>query len=574
MEKQRIRRRFFDIADWSFEMYRKLFFKIAGISILLHLPIYFLHYISEKFLIEGDEIVNESLLLLVWVIQIIFFLIVIPMLAGYITVKVYVDFTDCLTGNISSPKISFRELLLKLKSAVGYRIFFMFSFALCIWTAISVLFSLAFFVLGPRTLLQIVPFIELPVNIKFWDAFFSLLLYFGVFIWMSFLCIRWMFGYQGIFIENDKFFDALKRSFKISKGAVKLIVVNLIFVFSLQVWLLIAFLLFFLGLDVFANLSLELSLIASILTSLFYPLFIVIITMLYIYKKFDKDAVSLEFKMLKMMGKDQGQDYDRCAVQMPDFKFPKAEAEGEKIYKRAGLFNRFVSCFVDFGIAVVFVFIFEFFGWFFKGHNFMPDWSVWADTFGREYLYIYMLFFYVVAISFAHFVLNLVWSLILNGDTPGKRILGLVVLNEKGEKISKINILIREVFRLIDFFPVFYITGVLVMSISNNYRRLGDFVGKTYVVKKDIDKNEDKKEEKKQELNQFGCNQPSRIREFKLTKVEREVLSEFLERNDLENVRKEYFVSNLSIYFTLKYNIKENYGSSYDMLNDLLENSR
>lgn len=185
-----------------------------------------------------------------------------------------------------------------------------------------------------------------------------------------------------------------------------------------------------------------------------------------------------------------------------------------------------------------------------------------------------MLFFYIVAISFAHFVLNLVWSLILNGDTPGKKILGLVVLDERGEKISKINILIREAFRLIDFLPVFYITGVFVMSISNNYRRLGDFVGKTYVVKKDMDKNEDKKQGEKQELSQFGCNQPSRVRGFKLTKVEREVLSEFLERNDLENLRKEYFASNLNIYFTLKYNIKENYGSYYDMFKDLLEGSR
>ncbi len=574
MKKQGIGRRFFDIADWSFEMYRKLFFKIAGVSILLHLPIYFLNYISEKFFIEGNEIVNESLLFWVGVITIIFFLIVIPMIAGYITMKVYVDFTDCLTGNISSLKISFREILLKLKSAVGYRIFFMFSFALCIWTAISVLFSVAFFVLGPRTLLQLMPFIELPVNVNFWDAFFSLLLYFGVFIWMSFLCMRWMFGYQGIFLENDKFFDALKRSFEISHGSIKLIVVSLIFVFSLQVWLLIAFLVFFLGLDVFANLSLELSLIASVLTSLFYPLFIVVITMIYIYKKFDKEAVCLEIKMLKMMGRDQGQDFDRCAVQMPDFKFSKAEDDGEITYKRAGLFNRFVSCFVDFGIAVIFVFIFEFLGWFFRGPSFMPDWSAWSDLLGQEYFYTYMLFFYIVVIFFAHFVLNLVWSLILNGDTPGKRILGLVVLDEKGEKISKIKILIREVFRLVDFLPVFYITGVFVMSISNNYRRLGDFVGRTYVVKKDIEKNQEKKQGKMQELNQFGCNQPSRVRGFKLTEVEREVLTEFLERNDLDNVRKEYFISNLSIYFTLKYNIKENYGSSYDMFKDLLEGSR
>ncbi len=70
-----------------------------------------------------------------------------------------------------------------------------------------------------------------------------------------------------------------------------------------------------------------------------------------------------------------------------------------------------------------------------------------------------------------------------NGQTPGKRAIGLRVVREGGRPITFVASAIRNLVRVIDFLPSLYGLGVLVMFVDKHSRRLGDLAGGTLVVK-------------------------------------------------------------------------------------------
>jgi uncharacterized RDD family membrane protein YckC len=75
------------------------------------------------------------------------------------------------------------------------------------------------------------------------------------------------------------------------------------------------------------------------------------------------------------------------------------------------------------------------------------------------------------------------FELLWNGQTPGKRALGLRVLRENGYPLGFFDSLIRNLVRVVDFLPVYYGIGVLAMVIDGRWRRLGDLAAGTIVVK-------------------------------------------------------------------------------------------
>src|SRR5919206_244423 len=70
-----------------------------------------------------------------------------------------------------------------------------------------------------------------------------------------------------------------------------------------------------------------------------------------------------------------------------------------------------------------------------------------------------------------------------NGQTPGKRLARLRVLRQSGYPIGPIDALIRNLVRLVDFLPMAYGIGVVVMLVDARSRRLGDLAAGTIVVK-------------------------------------------------------------------------------------------
>jgi len=75
-----------------------------------------------------------------------------------------------------------------------------------------------------------------------------------------------------------------------------------------------------------------------------------------------------------------------------------------------------------------------------------------------------------------------------SGATPGKKAMGLVVVNDNGTPITLAASLIRNLLRVADFLPLLYGVGLISMLINRNYQRLGDMVAGTLVVYRERDK--------------------------------------------------------------------------------------
>lgn len=69
------------------------------------------------------------------------------------------------------------------------------------------------------------------------------------------------------------------------------------------------------------------------------------------------------------------------------------------------------------------------------------------------------------------------------GQTPGKRALGLRVLQEGGVRVGFEQVLLRNLARVVDGMPVLYAVGGLAALLSSRHQRLGDLLAGTVVVR-------------------------------------------------------------------------------------------
>jgi len=74
------------------------------------------------------------------------------------------------------------------------------------------------------------------------------------------------------------------------------------------------------------------------------------------------------------------------------------------------------------------------------------------------------------------------WFEANRGATPGKRAMGLIVLNDDGTPIRWAAALTRNLLRAADFLPTLYLAGFITMVMSRDFKRLGDLAANTLVV--------------------------------------------------------------------------------------------
>ena len=77
----------------------------------------------------------------------------------------------------------------------------------------------------------------------------------------------------------------------------------------------------------------------------------------------------------------------------------------------------------------------------------------------------------------------MVFEVTMNGQSLGKRALGLRVIKDGGYPIGFADSAIRNLVRVVDFLPFFYGAGLMAMLINSNWKRLGDLAAGTLVVK-------------------------------------------------------------------------------------------
>jgi uncharacterized RDD family membrane protein YckC len=92
-------------------------------------------------------------------------------------------------------------------------------------------------------------------------------------------------------------------------------------------------------------------------------------------------------------------------------------------------------------------------------------------------------FVYVIAPPAAiYFLYHPVWEVATRGLTPGKRMAGLQTVSRDGGAPSVGSLLTRNVFRLVDSFPVAYALGLLTTMVTRNHVRIGDLAAGTLLV--------------------------------------------------------------------------------------------
>ena len=69
------------------------------------------------------------------------------------------------------------------------------------------------------------------------------------------------------------------------------------------------------------------------------------------------------------------------------------------------------------------------------------------------------------------------------GQTIGKRILGIAVVKADGSPCTYLSSFVRNLLRVVDAMPFFYLVGLAVMALSDRKQRIGDHVAGTVVVK-------------------------------------------------------------------------------------------
>jgi uncharacterized RDD family membrane protein YckC len=76
----------------------------------------------------------------------------------------------------------------------------------------------------------------------------------------------------------------------------------------------------------------------------------------------------------------------------------------------------------------------------------------------------------------------IVFEWLLNGQTPGKRILHVRVIKQGGYSLRFFDTLLRNLLRVIDFLPLFYGVGLTSLLLTRDSQRLGDLLAGTLVV--------------------------------------------------------------------------------------------
>jgi uncharacterized RDD family membrane protein YckC len=107
----------------------------------------------------------------------------------------------------------------------------------------------------------------------------------------------------------------------------------------------------------------------------------------------------------------------------------------------------------------------------------IPGSSAPSNTAGKWFIAAVGLFYFLLYWGY-YSLFEAFW----NGQTPGKRLLKIRVIKDSGRQITLFEALARNLIRVIDMLPSFYLVGVITMLCNKEQKRLGDLVAGTIVV--------------------------------------------------------------------------------------------
>jgi uncharacterized RDD family membrane protein YckC len=88
----------------------------------------------------------------------------------------------------------------------------------------------------------------------------------------------------------------------------------------------------------------------------------------------------------------------------------------------------------------------------------------------------------LITAFFVEWLLPAWFEAMWSGQTPGKRMFRLAVLNDDGTPVRWPGALTRNLLRAADFLPFLYGVGLITMLMNRDFKRLGDLAAGTVVV--------------------------------------------------------------------------------------------
>jgi uncharacterized RDD family membrane protein YckC len=166
------------------------------------------------------------------------------------------------------------------------------------------------------------------------------------------------------------------------------------------------------------------------------------------------------------------------------------------------------------------------------------------DFYGFETGALLLMFF---GLEWGYFV---VFDILGNGASPGKKAFRLRVIHQDGRPISLSDSVLRNLLRAADLLPLFYAVGVVSMMLDSKFRRLGDFVAKTVVVHEPVGRLDDV------DNNKLNGDVEGLVARPRLTSTERDALLLFSRRfQSLSRARAEELAELVAPSFIQRYGL-------------------
>lgn len=153
-------------------------------------------------------------------------------------------------------------------------------------------------------------------------------------------------------------------------------------------------------------------------------------------------------------------------------------------YELAGIGSRGIAALVDAGVQILLVLLLLAFGWILQLVNILPGMDRLLDRL-TENVIAAIIILGMFLISWGYFI---IFETLWNGETPGKRMMGLRVIKDGGYPVDFRAVLIRNLLRAADALPLLpeipvYCFGVIAVMAHGQSKRLGDMAAGTLVVR-------------------------------------------------------------------------------------------
>ena len=90
--------------------------------------------------------------------------------------------------------------------------------------------------------------------------------------------------------------------------------------------------------------------------------------------------------------------------------------------------------------------------------------------------------FFMIFLFFIEWLYPVLFEVLWRGQTPGKKSLGISVINDDLTPVTLGTSLVRNLLRTVDFLPLFYLAGLVTMLCNRRFQRLGDMAAGTLVI--------------------------------------------------------------------------------------------